>query len=317
MRWILKDTSTNRTKASVTLSKPSGQSGLKSRLALAWHAFNGLVARNGIELAGYIAFTTLLSLFPFIIFLESIAGYFGDTRTGQDFIATLSLFAPPEVMKTLEPVIEEVTHTPSKSLLTVGMVLALYSAASGVSGVRLALNLAYGVEENRPFWFRKAQDFIIVLFGSVVLILTSAAVIFGPWLLNVLSWFTFIDPADQGLWHMARYGFTLVILTASTIALHRILPDSRLTVRQILPGALLTTILWIVAASVLTVYFDKFANYALTYGSLGGVIVTLMFFYVSAIIFIFGGEINAALLGRSEEQPPPPTQELGLSPEKS
>jgi membrane protein len=157
---------------------------------------------------------------------------------------------------------------------------------------------------------RKAQDFLIVIVGSVILILASAAIILGPWIWKIIAWFAFVNSADQSMWHLARYGFTLVILAAAVIALHRVLPNTHLLFRQILPGALATTFLWVIAASVLTLYFGRFADYASTYGSLGGVIITLMFFYISAIIFIFGGELNAALLARAGKPAPPPNQEL-------
>jgi membrane protein len=290
---------------------------LPTPLAIIWKSFDGLSTRNGIEIAGYISFTVMLALFPFMIFLVSVAGFFGDTRTGVNFLNTMSMFAPPDVMKTLMPAIAEVTANRSGSLLTIGLALALYSASSAVSALRLALDLAYGVEEKRSMWLRKAQDFLIVVLGSAVLMLSSVAIILGPWVWRVVTWFTFLDPADLTLWHLARYSFALIALALGVIALHRILPDAKLTIRQILPGALTTTIIWIIAASLLTLYFGKFANYSATYGSLGGVIITLMFFYVSAIIFIFGGELNATLMARASTEAPPPNPEVPSLPAKA
>jgi membrane protein len=286
---------------------------LPAPIALGWKAIMGLSERNGIEFSGYIAFTVMLALFPFLIFLVSVAGFFGQTRTGEEVISSMSLFAPPDVIKTLQPAIQQVIQNRSGSLLTVGLVLALYSAGSGVSALRTALNLSYGAEETRSFLLRKAQDFLIVIVGSVILILASAAIILGPWIWKIIAWFAFVNSADQSMWHLARYGFTLVILAAAVIALHRVLPNTHLLFRQILPGALATTFLWVIAASVLTLYFGRFADYASTYGSLGGVIITLMFFYISAIIFIFGGELNAAL-ARPAKADARPKQELRPSP---
>jgi membrane protein len=290
---------------------------LPQPFALIWRALDGMSCRNGFEIAGHIAFTVMLSLFPFLIFLVSVAGFFGDTRSGQDFLNTMSLFAPPAVMTTLQPAIQQVILNRSGSLLTIGLALSLYSASSAVAALRLALDLAYGVDEQRSFLWRKVQDFAVVLVGSVIIIASSVAIIAGPWVWKLVAVFTFLDPAEQSLWHLARYGFTLVLLALAVIALHRVLPNARLTLRQILPGALTTTIAWIVAASILTLYFGKFANYDATYGSLGGVVITLMFFYVSAIIFIFGGELNAALLPHEEKLAPPPNQELQSLPVKA
>jgi len=285
-------------------------------LMLIWKAIDGMSCRNGFEISGHIAFTVMLSLFPFLIFLVSVAAFFGDTRSGQDFLNTMSLFAPAAVMTTLQPAIQQVIINRSGSLLTIGLALSLYSASSAVAALRLALDLAYGVEEQRSFLWRKAQDFAVVLVGSVIIIASSVAIIAGPWAWKLIALFTFTDPSNQSLWHLARYGFTLVLLAVAVIALHRVLPNARLSIRQILPGALTTTIAWIVAASVLTLYFGKFANYDATYGSLGGVVITLIFFYVSAIIFIFGGELNATLIAHEEKLAPPPNPEVNSLPVK-
>ena len=292
----------------MTLPKP---------FALLWKAIDGMSCRNGFEIAGYIAFTVMLSLFPFMIFLVSVAGFFGDTRSGQDFLYTISMFAPPAVMTTLQPAINEVIQNRSGSLLTIGLALSLYSASSAVAALRLALDLAYGVDEHRSFLWRKFQDFAVVVVGSIIVMLSSVAIIAGPWILKLVARFTFIDTTDEDLIHLARYGFTLVLLAALVVVLHVVLPNSRLTVRQILPGALTTTVAWIVAASILTLYLEKFANYSATYGSLGGVVITLLFFYISAIIFIFGGELNAVLLPHEEKLAPPPNQELKSLPVKA
>jgi len=292
----------------VTLPRP---------LAFLWKVIDGMSCRNGFEIAGYIAYTGMLSLFPFMIFLVSVAGFFGDTRSGQDFLNTISLFAPPAMMTTLQPAIQEVIQNRSGSLLTIGLALSLYSASSAVAALRLALDLAYGVEEHRSFWWLKLQDFIIVVVGSIIVMLSSLAIIAGPFILELVARFTFIDATDEELIHFARYGLTLVALAALIVVLHVVLPNSRLTLRQILPGALTTTVIWIIAASLLTLYFGKFANYSATYGSLGGVVITLLFFYVSAIIFIFGGELNAALMPHEEKLAPPPNPELKPLPLKT
>ncbi len=280
---------------------------------LVWDAINGLIDRNGIEISGYIAFTIMLALFPFMIFLVAVAGFFGDTNSGAHFVNTLALLAPPEVATTLEPVIQEVLKNRSGGLLTIGLAGALYSAGSGVAALRLALNLSYGADENRSYFVRKLEDFMLVIIGSVVVMLSSVAIILGPWVWSLATWFSLVDAQQQEFWHILRYTVTLVMVQAAIMALHRVLPDTNLTWRQIFPGALTTTISWIVAASLLTVYFGHFADYAATYGSLGGVVITLMFFYVSAIIFVFGGELNAALLARNKKLPPQPNPELRSS----
>ena len=260
-------------------------------------AIRGMIARFGLEISGYIAFAAMLTLIPFVMFLTSLAGFLGETQLGQELIATLTMFTPPQVTATLQPAIEHIIENRSGGILTIGLLLSLYSAGSGVSTLRLALNLSYNVTETRPFWWRKLQDFIVVIVGSIVIMLASAAIILGPLLWRLLARFAPVVPEDQAIWHIGRYCFSLVTTLAGVIALHRFLPNARPTIAQILPGAIATTIAWILAASVLTFYFQR-EDYTITYGSLGGAIVTLLFFYVSGIIFIVGGELNATFMRR-------------------
>jgi len=210
----------------------------------------------------------------------------------------MTMLAPPQVSATLQPAIEHVIQSRSGSMLTIGLLLALYSAGSGVATLRLALNLAYNVAETRSFWYRKAQDFLVVVLGSGILILATLAIVLGPQIWSLIAMLAPVAPGHRHLWHLARYGLSLAMILASVVVLHRILPNEKLTVPQILPGAVATTVAWTLAASALTLYFGHVADSTATYGSLGGVIVTLLFFYVSGIIFIFGGELNAALMKR-------------------
>jgi membrane protein len=211
----------------------------------------------------------------------------------------------------------QVIATPRSGLLTIGLIGSIWSAASGVDALRMALNRAYRAEETRSYLWRKLQSFLFVAGGVVVVFLVSILIILGPYLLHIAQYFVSIFGDDRvmaildenaTLYHIVRYVVGLLLLTGTLVLLHRWLPSRRIAWMDILPGTVFTTVLWIVSATAFSYYLGKFAHYGATYGSLGGVIVTLLFFYLTAVVFILGGEVNATIWHEAHpgEDPAPP-----------
>jgi membrane protein len=248
---------------------------------------------EGLVLAGYIAFTAFLSLFPFLIFLAALAGFLGDRETADRFIEAMFEFMPDDVAETLAPAVGEVVGARHGGLLTFGILFTLWFASNGFEALRTGLNRAYGVSEQRAIWWLRLQSIAFVISGGLIILFLSLVVVLGPLVWRVLG-----PTVDQMLetrlvFGTARYVFAAVLLFGALIFLHRWLPNTRQALRRILPGVAATTVLWLLGASVFAWYVGHLTDYSVYYGSLGGVAITLMFFYVSAIIFIFGAEINA------------------------
>jgi membrane protein len=273
-------------------------------LRLLWDTANALADRDGFELAGHIAFTAMMALFPFLLFLTSLAGFLGDRTSASTFVEYLFLFMPLDVVKTLNPVIIELLSVQRGDLLTLGLVGALWSAMSGVDALRISLNRAYRVTDDRPYWQRKLQDLVFVLIGTVLILVFTLLIVFGPTVSHVVAVLLGGFGTDIEPWHWARYMVTLLLMAAGLVALHRSLPAVRHRLAEVLPGVVTTTVLWVVAGSTFGTYLSRFSNYGTTYGSLGGVAITLLFFYISAILFLFGGQLNAELLLRREARIP-------------
>lgn len=257
-----------------------------------------------LELAGHIAFTGLLSIFPFLIFLASLAGFLGNYIDGLASVEATFDLLPEDVARTLKPVINEVLRSRDGGLLTLGLLGALWVASNGFDALRIALNTAYQLDEPRPWWQKKLGSIGAVVIGGIVFLLLSVLIILGPLIWKGLLWISPLSEADRWAYSLLRYGISSFLLFAAVMALHRWLPGRRMTLRSLLPGALTTTVLWLVSASLFSLYVTNLGNYNATYGSLGGVIVTLMFFYISAVLFIFGAELNAALLRQKGRAPP-------------
>jgi membrane protein len=260
---------------------------------------------EGLELSGYIAFTAFFSLFPFMIFLAALAGFLGDRQTADDFIAAMFEFLPEDVAETLAPAVREVIGSRQGGLLTVGILTTLWFASNGIEALRTGLNRAYGVSEERAMWWLRLQSIAFVIAGGLIIFFLSLAVLLGPLIWRVLG--PAIDDVlgTELVFVSARYLVAVFLLWGALMLLHRWLPNTRQAYSRVLPGVSVSTVLWLVMASLFSWYIGNLADYSAFYGSLGGVAITLFFFYVSAIIFLFGAEINAVWRERSGRRPAP------------
>ncbi|MGH6898068.1 MAG: YihY/virulence factor BrkB family protein [Geminicoccaceae bacterium] len=253
-----------------------------------------LIDDGGMTYAGHIAFMTLFSLFPFLIFLFTLAAEIGQTDAAREFVNMSLAAMPQEVAGTIRPAIDEVVSTRRTGLMTISIVAALWAVSSGIEALREALNKAYGVEEPRSIWFCRLQSLAFTIIFTVSIIVVMLVLVIGP-----VVW-SYIQPLLKVPWQWGwfyealRYIIAIGLLFLVVALLYRWLPSRHLPRREVLPGAAVTVLLWLILASLFSLYLQNLGRFSVTYGSLGGIVITLMFFYISALIFIFGAEINSA-----------------------
>ena len=281
-------------------------------VAVPLDALHGLVLHDGFDLAASIAFSALLALFPFLVFLFVLGGLVSGHEALDMLVNFLFRLMPNDVAHTLAPVIVEVVTKPPSGLVPVSLVFALWVAASALDALRLSLNHAYNITEGRWMWQLKLQSIVFVLFGSCFLLVIAFIVVVGPFLWHVVAAVLSLPVANGGLLLLGQYAVGAVLISFGVALIHLMLPMHRLELREVLPGAIATSILWLIAAALFTLYLSRLANYGATYGTLGGVVITLVFFYMSAVIFIYGAEFNASLCRwrakHSPKQPRKPSQ---------
>ncbi len=263
----------------------------KSRLA---RALAGFQRNNQAITAGHLAFLALVSLFPFLIVLVTVAGVIGSTASAQLALARGLDALPPDVAGVLGPVADQITAEPRGGVLTLGLASALWAASSGLEALRFAFNRAYRVRQQRQLWWRRLQSLMLtLLFASVVAAATLLNVVVpllvdaAATLLDRPEWRTTGGPVVSG----AMGGIVLVLATA---ALYRTLPRPDVGWLEALPGALVAVVGWMALANLFGLYLAEVAHLSPTYGSLGGVVATLLFFYLTACVVLFGCELNAA-----------------------
>ena len=179
---------------------------LKIPYRAAWRL---VMVDEGLELSGYIAFAAFLSLFPFLIFLASLAGFLGDRETANDFIQAMFHFMPDDVAETLAPAVREVVGVRERGLLTFSILATLWFASSGVEALRSGLNRAYSVTEERAIWWLRLQSIAFVVASSIIIFFLSLVVILGPLVWRVLGAEIHEDVDRRILFLILRYGIAV------------------------------------------------------------------------------------------------------------
>jgi membrane protein len=276
---------------------------LRRIFRIALDAFYAFSEDDGWALASHIALSTLLAAFPFLIVLTALAGFVG-SRDMADSVATLLLQTfPKEVADPLAREVHNVLGTTRGDVLTIGVVLAVFFASSGVDSLRIGLNRAYNVTETRAFWLLKLESIAYVLVGAVALLAIgflivlaplafATAVKYAPWLKLQEQQFTY-----------TRYAIAGSVITVALVIAHKWLPGGRRRFADILPGVICTLALWLVCGVYFGRYLAEFANnYVTIYGGLASAMIALVFLYWSATMFVYGGELNAVIIAERERQ---------------
>ncbi|MCM3226211.1 YihY/virulence factor BrkB family protein [Terribacillus saccharophilus] len=251
-------------------------------------------------LSAQLAYFLLLSLFPFIIFLVSLIAFLPVSQ--QDIMNTLSTFAPESTMDLLEENITGLVNERNGGLLSIGILATLWSASNGVNAIIRALNKAYDVNEDRSFIV--ARGVAVVLTIAMVLVIAVAFLlpIFGKSIGIYIFSFFGLDDGFLTVWGALRWVISFVIFFIVLLALYVLAPSKKISIKESMVGAAFAAIGWMIASLLFSFYVDNFGNYSATYGSLGAVIVLMIWFYLSGIIIITGGEINAMLDERKKNK---------------
>lgn len=264
-------------------------------------AIKGFLRNDGPAHAGNMAFLGMLSFFPFMIFIVALSGLFGQTQAGQDAIILILETLPPEVAATVQKPIEGIIRNTSGEVLTISILFALWTAASGVEAARTAVNLAFGKHLARPLWRQRLESLVIVMLAATLAISGMLLLILGPVTLELISKFMGanelgeIPPEVYKTWKLLRFLISPAALFVALWGLYFALSPQRkhMDSRFKAPGALLALIVWIATATGFSTYLKYADNLDITYGGLAGVLVAQIFFFVVSMGFILGAEVNA------------------------
>jgi membrane protein len=266
---------------------------------VAWDAFLRFNADDGWAIASHIALSVLMSMFPFLILVTAIAGFVG-SKDLADEVARLIIGAwPSEVSGGIANEIHKVLTTARGDILTIGAVFALYFASSGIESLRIGLNRAYGLTERRPWWLMRLESIGYVLVAAVGLLALAFLVVLGPLVFRTaLSYVDWLAPLESH-YNIARFGLATLVIALALLILHLWLPAGRRNITDVWPGIVATLALWLACGFMFGRYLADFSyTYVTYYAGLASAMTALVFLYFTAWIFIYGGELNAAIARR-------------------
>jgi membrane protein len=249
---------------------------------------------DGWAVASHVALSGLFALFPFLIFATSIAGFFHLGNFADNAIEFIFGYWPPAASEAIAREVRTILTVPRGDFLTIGGLLTLYFASNGVEAIRVALNRSYRQVEKRPFWRLRMQSIAFVFVGIIVLMVITLLLVLLPLLWGIAArYLPLIVPWSDAI-HAWRVIIAVLVLTVSLVLAHKYLPAGNRSIMSVLPGIVFTLGSWLVASIAFGAYLEQFADYVSTYAGLAGAMIALLFLYMLAAIFIFGGHINAS-----------------------
>ena len=269
---------------------------IRQWFGIAVDAFYRFHADDGWAIASHIALSTLMSMFPFLILVTAIAGFFGSIDLAEEVAHLIMGAWPQPVSSGLSGEVHDVVTTARSDVVTVGAFFAIYFSSSGVESLRIGLNRAYGLVDPRPWWLLRLESIGYVLVSAVGFLALAFLVVLGPLIFRAaLAYAPWLHPLERHF-DIGRFALATVLLAGSLLILHMWLPAGRRRLDEVWPGIAATLILWIACGFLFGRYLASFSYaYVTYYAGLASAMMALVFLYFTALIFIFGGELNAAI----------------------
>ncbi|WKA58051.1 YihY/virulence factor BrkB family protein [Planococcus shenhongbingii] len=254
-------------------------------------------------LAAAQAYYYLLAIVPLLILLLAILPYLQlDPQRVMDLVGTV---LPGEMAATFQDTIVSVVTTPSGGLLTFGILGTLWSASNAMTAFIEATNQAYDVEETRSFIKLKGMAIILTLFMLVAVIVALVLPIFGGTIIDTISSILSLPPQTEIIFQVLRWVISIAVMSIVLAFLYKFAPNKSFPFKEVIIGAVIATVLWQVVSLGFSFYVSNFGSYSATYGSLGGIIVLMLWFFLTGLILVVGAEINAILHKRKHTKNAP------------
>jgi membrane protein len=236
------------------------------------------------------AYYYFLSIFPLIVVCFALIPYFNINP--QDAVTFIGNVLPSEIASVFEENIVSLVDTQRGGLLTVGIIGALWSSSAGINAFIKSTNEAYHVEETRNFLVVRLISLGLTLGMIVTLVVAILVPVFGDVILSFVSSIVGFSGAMEILLQILRWAVSLLAITGFLLILYRFAPNKRIPFKYIFPGALTASILWLLISLGFSFYVSNFSNYSATYGSLGGIIVLMIWFFLTGMVLMIGAVVN-------------------------
>ena len=244
--------------------------------------------------AAALAYRALFSIFPFILFLMALLGFLQLPAFFAWLREQASLVLPPVAMEQVDPVIDQLQQSQG-GLMSFGIVLALWTASIGVRALMNAMNQVYEVTESRPTWKLFLLSVVYTIGLAIMMLLAAGFMTLGPQIMNWIAAQIGMEQLLVAVWTWIRWPLAICLLMMAVALIYYATPDVEQDFRFITPGSVMAVIVWLAASIGFGIYVQNFANYNATYGSIGAIIVLLLYFYISAAVLLLGAQLNAVI----------------------
>lgn len=244
-------------------------------------------------LGAQVTYYLILAFFPFLIFLVTVISY--TNLVSPESLSLISSLFPSSVYRIIEDLIKYVLATRNKALISIGMIATVWSSSTGILAFMYGMNKAFKKKETRPFWKVRGLSLIFTLAFTIIVVFSIILVVFGELLGRHFFSIWGISGSFDIVWDLLRYAISVIILFIIFILFYVYIPNCSIRFKDAVPGALLSTIGWIVFSTGFSFYVNKFDSYSKIYGSIGAVIALLVWLNLNSTIVFIGSELNAIL----------------------
>lgn len=250
---------------------------------------------DGWAMASHLAISALMAMFPFLIFVTSLAGFLGADALSGAVVNLVFDTWPEQIAAPIAAEVQNVLTVQRGGFLTLSVIATAFFASNGVEALRISLNRAYRVTETRSLVYRRVQSLFFVLIATASFLAVSYLLVLAPLVTAFAGkYMPWLEPHLQTtvLW---RYMIATTVVVAALMAVHFWLPAGKRRFRHVIPGIGMTLAAWLAGSLLFAFYLDRFSNYAATYAGLASLMIAIVFLYIVSAIFILGGEFNAAI----------------------
>jgi membrane protein len=269
---------------------------LKTARELSVTVYQELFRTRAVTMAAAMSYYFLLAILPLLIFLSAMLGYLPIPNLFDELLDIFAVVVPPQAMQMVQRILTSLLVPHRGGLLSFGLLSYLWAASGGFAALIEALNVAYDVEKTRSWWRDRLQALLLTFTTGGLILLGLLLIIAGPHFGHLLTDLFPIPLGFGDLWPSLRLLTVFVIFVAAVEIQYYLAPNRKQRFADTLPGAVVAVIGIFLTSGVLGYYFSHFAHYNKTYGSLGAVIILMLWFYVVALLFVVGAELNAELL---------------------
>lgn len=270
------------------------------RIPISWYELGKRTINETIEddvsgLAAELAYYFFLALFPALLFLVAMASFFPVHDLMNQIVGALSRFAPGAVLDIVKEQVAKIAGSKNGGLLTIGFLGTIWSTSSAMSGIISTLNKAYEITDSRPWWKVKLIAIGLTIGVGIFILVSFALVVAGPALAEPMANWLGLGHAFAATWRIVQWPIVFILVAVAIGMIYYFGPDAEQRWEWITPGSLLATLLWIVISLGFRVYLKAFDTFNATYGAIGGVIIAMLWMYISGLAILIGAEANAEI----------------------